>query len=129
MGKLNTYNYYSIQILETAKPVIDKMLGEKCRLKTIYKFLRNEARWLAFGDYPLVYSICQIAKEKDRIVGRKELFSLLKNAQDGEFKALPNNSKFLKQLCACLNEDLATVAQEKQEADQMVVGKGKHAPR
>ncbi len=75
MGKINKYNYYPYQDLSLARPVIVRMLLKKRRLKTIFTFLRKEARWDSIGDYPLVSFVCKVANENGHKVKPKEISS------------------------------------------------------
>jgi hypothetical protein len=97
MGKINKYNYYSYQDLSLAGPVIVRMLLKKRRLKTIFFFLRNEARWEAIGDYPLISYVCRVVNENGRTVKPKEVSSILRKTK--EFKKIRQHNEFIVQVC------------------------------
>lgn len=98
MGKINKFNYYSFQDLSFTRPIIEKMIKRKKRLKTIFTFLRNEARWDAIGDYPLISFICNVVKEQGRVVKPKEVSGILRKTQ--EFKNIQQNNEIISQVCA-----------------------------
>ena len=98
MGKINKFNYYSFQDLSLSRPIIEKMIERKKRLKTIFIFLRNEARWDAIGDYPLISFVCAVAKENGYVVRPKEVRNIFRTTS--EFKNVQQNSEITKQVCA-----------------------------
>lgn len=98
MGKINKFNYYPYQDLSLARPVIVRMLLKKRRLNTIFTFLRNEARWDAIGDYPLISFTSAVAKEKGYEVSPKEVRRILRKRP--EFKRVQMNSEIVLQVCA-----------------------------
>lgn len=98
MGKINKFNYYSFQDLALSRPIIVRMLSKKRRLKTIFTFLRNEARWYAIGDYPLISFVCKVAKEKGHAVKPKEVRTIFR--QTAEFKKVQQDNQIIVQVCA-----------------------------
>ncbi len=98
MGKINKFNYYSFQDLSLSKPIIEKMIERKKRLKTIFTFLRNEARWDAIGDYPLISFVCAVAKENRYAVKPKEVRNIFRKTP--EFKKIQQNNEIILQVCA-----------------------------
>lgn len=97
MGKINKFNYYPYQDLSLARPVILRMLLKKRRLKTIFSFLRNEARWEAIGDYPLISFVCRVVNENGRTVKPKEVSTILRKTK--EFKKIRQDNEFIVQVC------------------------------
>lgn len=110
MGRINKFNYYPYQDLSLARPVILRMLSKKRKLKTIFKFLRNEARWDAIGDYPLISFICRVVNEKGYAVKPKEVSSILRKTQ--EFKKIRQDNEFIVQVCG---QDITQNAQQQEE--------------
>ncbi len=98
MGKINKFNYYSFQDLTLSRPIIVRMLLKKRRLKTIFTFLRNEARWDAVGDYPIISFICSVTKENGYQVKPKEVRDIFRGTS--EFKRVQLNSEIIMQVCA-----------------------------
>lgn len=97
MGKINKFNYYPYQDLSLARPVIVRMLLKKRRLKTIFNFLRDEARWDAIGDYPLISFVCRVINENGGTVKPKEVSNILRKTQ--EFKKIRQDNEFILQVC------------------------------
>lgn len=97
MGKINKFNYYPYQDLSLARPVIVRMLLKKRRLNTIFIFIRNEARWDAIGDYPLISFVCKVVNESGRTVKPKEVSNILRKTQ--EFKKIRQDNEFIVQVC------------------------------
>ena len=98
MGKINKFNYYSFQDLSLSRQIIVKMLLKKRRLKTIFTFLRNEARWDAIGDYPLISFVCAVAKENGYVMKPKEARSIFRTTS--EFKKILQTNEIILQVCA-----------------------------
>lgn len=98
MGKINKFNYYPFQDLSFSRPIIKKMIERKKRLKTIFIFLRNEARWDAIGDYPLISFVCAVAKENGYGVKPKEVRNIFRKTP--EFKKIQQNNEIILQVCA-----------------------------
>lgn len=97
MGKINKFNYYPYQDLSLARPVILRMLLKKRRLKTIFAFLRNEARWDSIGDYPLISFVCRVVNENGHTVKPKEVSSILRKTK--EFRKIRQDNEFIVQVC------------------------------
>ncbi len=98
MGKINKFNYYPYQDLSLTRPVILKMLSKKRKLKTIFKFLRGEARWDAIGDYPIISFTCKVAKQNGNKTKSKDVRDMFRETE--EFKRIQQNSDFISQVCA-----------------------------
>lgn len=116
MGRINKYNYYSVQDLVFAEPIIEKMLEKKRKIGTIFRFLRNEARWDAIGDYPLIFFICLATGKVGRHVTAKEISKVLRKTE--EFKDIRQNNQLIAQICAELSSLNADSVKEKRETDE-----------
>lgn len=100
MSKPNQRNFYIVQDLKTSEVLIRKMLNNNCRLITIYKFLRAEARWISIGDFPLICIIVKTANKSNKRITKISATRLLNDAKDGEFKKVRPTSELISQLCA-----------------------------
>lgn len=85
--------------LKVSEPIIIEMAKRNARLTTIYKYLRAQKRFIAFGNFPLISwiirTICTIRK-----VDKSEIVKVLRNVVDGEFRHVQANSEIVIQLCA-----------------------------
>lgn len=98
MGRINKFNHYQFQDLSLARSIIEKMIAKKRRLKTVFTFLRNEARWSAIGDYPLISYICSVAKKSGHHIRAKEVRDIFR--QTHEFRNVVLSSEIIMQVCA-----------------------------
>lgn len=98
MGKINKFNYYSVQDLSFSRQIIKTMLTKRKKLKTIYTFLRNEARWDSIGDYPLISFICKVAKENGYDIKQAEIRNMFRKTT--EFEKVKQNSEIILQVYA-----------------------------
>lgn len=98
MGILNQRNYYQVQGLSSTEPIIKKMVGQGKRMTTIYRFLREEARWNNIGDYPIVVCIFWVAKKDKKIFTPNEVRKTLRQTKDQEFQNINQNHKLITQL-------------------------------
>lgn len=117
MGALNKFNHYSFQDIQTARPVIESMLLKKRRLKTIFTFLRNEARWDAIGDFPILANICSVAQSVGHQLSAREVTAMFRISD--EFKDIRQNNQLILQVCASITPQDSRRENKKQRTDKV----------